>query len=251
MTLPRHAVLRVRARITRGSSSPVLADTGAGTFVVKLRGAAQGVPPLIAEVVVAELGFALGLSVPECTPLELPRGVPSDDANDELRDLLIRSEGLCLGVRYLPGARDLRPLEIQRIPASLAARVLWLDGLVMNLDRTPKNPNILFWNGQPWLIDHGAALTFHYDLAALSEDAARERFDLSGHVLAGLATSASVDEELAAVLTREVLERALSRVPDDWLFEAFPGEPRDRMRELYVAFLRKRLRAPRPFVDQR
>lgn len=251
MTLPRHVALRVLSRITRGSSSPVLVETSAGTFVLKLRGAAQGIPPLIAEVIVAELGLALGLSVPECALVELPEHVPSDDANDELADLLARSVGLCLGVRFLAGARDLRAEEIERIPVETAASILWLDGLVMNLDRTPKNPNILSWKGQPWLIDHGASLTFQYDLGSITEQSAREPFDLSNHVLAGVAHASLLDETLAALLPRPVLERALANVPDEWLTQAFPGDPPARLRELYVAFLWKRLKAPRPFVDQR
>lgn len=251
MTLSRHVVLRVLLRITRGSSSPVLVETGAGTFVLKLRGAAQGIPPLIAEVIVRELGLALGLSVPECTLLELPERVPTDDANDELADLLARSAGLCLGVRYLAGARDLRAEEIAGIPVETAASILWLDGLVMNLDRTPKNPNILSWKGQPWLIDHGASLTFQYDLGSITEQSAREPFDLSNHLLAGVASASFLDDALAALLTRDLLERALGNVPDEWLKESFPGDEPNRLRELYVAFLWKRLKAPRPFVDQR
>lgn len=251
MTLPRHVALRVLARITRGSSSPVLVETSAGTFVLKLRGAAQGAPPLIAEVIVAELGLALGLSIPECALVELPEGVPSDDANDELSDLLDRSRGLCLGVRYLAHARDLRPEEILGIAVETAATILWLDGLVMNLDRTPKNPNILSWKGQPWLIDHGASLTFQYDLGSITEQSAREPFDLSNHVLAGVASAALLDETLALALPRSVLERALANVPEEWLKEAFPADPPNRVRELYVAFLWKRLKSPRPFVAQR
>lgn len=229
----------------------MLVETGAGTFVLKLRGAAQGIPPLIAEVIVAELGLALGLSVPECALVDLPDRVPSDDANDELADLLERSVGLCLGVRYLAGARDLRPEEIAGIVPDVAASILWLDGLVMNLDRTPKNPNLLSWNGQPWLIDHGAALTFHYDLRSVDEESARESFDRSNHVLAGIATPARVDEALTAILTRPVLERTLERVPDEWLTSAFADEDPTRMRQMYVAVLWKRLKAPRPFVNQR
>jgi hypothetical protein len=229
----------------------VLVETGAGTFVLKLRGAAQGIPPLIAEVIVAELGLALGLSVPECTLLDLPERVPSDDANDELADLLARSVGLGLGVRYLAGARDLRAEDIAGISPEVAASILWLDGLVMNLDRTPKNPNILLWKGQPWLIDHGASLTFHYDLATMDEQSAREPFELSTHVLADVASPAGVDDAMTALVTRSVLERTLGCVPDEWLTSAFPDESPSRMREMYVAFLWKRLKPPRPFVIQR
>lgn len=242
-------VRRVLARLRSGSSSPVVVDTAAGRLVAKLRGAAQGPGSLVAEVIVAELAEALGLPVPERLLLELAADVESDDRNDELRDLLIASAGQNLGFRWLEGAEPLTAAAARDMEDQFALPVLWLDALVMNLDRSPANTNVLISNGQPWLIDHGAALVFQYDWARVSEDSprapARHDLHLFGerrHLLPAW------DEQLAKALTREVLERATAQVPDSFL----AGRPREwtpaRARAAYAAFLWKRLRPPRPFV---
>jgi hypothetical protein len=248
--LPAYRAERILGRDRHGSSSPVVAETEAGRFFVKLRGAAQGVPPLIAEIVVAELAMALGLPVPERVLIELDARVPSLDRNDELLDLLARSYGQNLGSRVLPGASDLGPHQLVLIEPELAALIVWLDALVLNPDRTPQNPNILLWHRRPWLIDHGAALSFHYDWSDVDEQAPRAAGPArSAHVLSGRALPLErVDETAAAALSREVLEAALAQVPDAFLDAAFPGHDTARLRAAYVAFLWKRLKPPRPFV---
>lgn len=254
MTLPEHEAQRVLSTLRHGSSWPVVVRTRAGDFVTKLRGAAQGLAPLVAEIIVAELATELGIPVPERALITLPERVPSDDARDELADLLDRSRGLNLGFRLLPGAVDLRADRLESVPVELAARILWLDALVENPDRTARSPNILLWHGQPWLIDHGAALNFHYDWRALTEDLPRQVFtDLSSHVFFSRAGHLleRTDAELTPQLTRPVLIRALRRVPNEFMRDAFAGEAPERMREAYVAFLWKRLKPPRPFVGDR
>jgi hypothetical protein len=248
--LPKYPALRVLSRIRRGSSSPVVTATAAGTFVTKLRGAAQGVLPLVAEVIVGELATKLGLAVPERVLVELDEDTPTDDRNDELADLLAQSRGTNLGLRFLEDAADYVPGRSRALDQDVATRILWLDGLVMNLDRTPRNPNILVWNHQPWLIDHGAALNFHYRFGDVTEQSPRElQFDVEGHVFASAASRlSSIDEECSRMLTRGVLASALERVPDTFLAAGFPGDDLGRIREAYVAFLWKRMKAPRPFV---
>lgn len=245
-----HTALGIESAERHGSSWPVLARTDAGEFLTKLRGAAQGVLPLIAEIVVGELATALGLPVPERALVTLDEDTPSADRRDELLDLLARSHGMNLGFRYLRDAIDLVPGERSRIPAEVAGAVLWLDGLVMNADRTPQNPNILLWHRQPWLIDHGAALSFHFDLPRLTEQTPRTPlFEPSRHLFAEHAAAAvRMDEENARKLSREVLAAATEAVPDDFLRTAFPRTPPDAMRGVYAAFLWKRLKAPRPFL---
>ena len=251
MPLPRYPALRVLSAIRRGSSSPVIAATSGGRFVTKLRGAAQGVLPLVAEVVVGDLATRLGLAVPERVLIELDAETPSDDRNDELADLLARSRGTNLGLRYLDGATDFVPARSRPPDADVRARILWLDGLVMNLDRTPRNPNVLVWNHQPWLIDHGAALGFHYRFGDVTEQSPREPdFDVAGHLFASTAEALpGIDDECARALGRDELTAALSRVPDTFLEPAFPRDDLKRVREAYVAFLWKRLKPPRPFVE--
>lgn len=227
----------------------MVVETDGGRFVAKLRGAAQGPSALVAEVVVAALAERLGLPVPERVMVELEANVATNDRNDELADLLAASVGLNLGLRWVDGASVLRPDEAARIDDEFAVRVLWLDGLVLNLDRTPSNTNVLLSRGQPWLIDHGAALGFQYDWARVSEQSPRAPFDLDAHLFgARRARLALYDEALARVLSREVLAEVLAEVPDSFLADRPAEWSPARARAAYVAFLWKRLRAPRPFV---
>ena len=251
MTLPRYKALRIVRAIRRGSSSPVVVETAAGLFLVKLRGAAQGIPPLIAEIVVGELAGALGLPVPERVLVTLDETAPSDDRNDELADLLARSHGTNLGFRFLDGATDLRSDQLDLVDTDTATLVAWLDGLIMNPDRTPSNPNILLWNRRPWLIDHGSSLSFHYDWARVTEQSPRERgAPLRNHLFHGrIGSFQDVDDDAARAISRNVLAEASSAVPSSFLTDAFPGEPAERTRAAYVAFLWKRLKPPRPFVE--
>lgn len=246
---PSFSVRRVLSRIRSGSSSPLVVDTAGGRFVAKLRGAAQGPSALVAEVVVADLAERLGLPVPERVSLELDAEVQTDDRNDELAQLLAASVGQNLGFRWLDGASVLRPADAATIDDEFAVRVLWLDGLVQNLDRTPSNPNVLLSRGQPWLIDHGAALMFQYDWAHVSEDSPRAGLEPSAHLFAArTGLLARLDETLARALSRELLSDVLAGVPDSFLADRPAEWSLARARAAYVAFLWKRLRAPRPFV---
>jgi HipA-like protein len=247
---PSFPVRRVLSALRSGSSLPIVVDTPAGRFVAKLRGAAQGPPALVAEVIVAEIAERLGLPVPERALLELELDVKTDDHNDELADLLQASVGQNLGFRWLDGARVISLAEAALVDDEFAVRVLWLDALVMNLDRTSMNANVLLSKGQPFLIDHGAALVFQYDWARVSEESPRAPVDHSTHLFgARRALLARWDEQLAATLTRGVLEAVVATVPDSFLTARPPEWSPTRARAAYVAFLWKRLRAPRPFVD--
>ncbi len=247
--LPRHEVTRVRRWLRSGSSAPLVVETRAGTFVAKLRGAGHGVTAVVAEIIVAALAVRLGLPVPEAVLLELGPETPSDDANDELADLLVRSVGTNLGVRFLPGARVPRAEELARLDDDFVARALWLDGLTMNPDRTPQNPNLLFWHGRPWLIDHGAALPFHHAWAEVSEDTPREPTPFGGHLFeAKTGLLAAVDDALSERLGSEALAAAMQDVPDELLRDLGAFVDPERARVAYQAFLHKRLKPPRPFV---
>ncbi len=236
---------RVLQRLRGGSSSPIVVATEGGRFVTKLRGSGQGVLSLVAEIIVAEIAEQLGLAVPERVLIELPPDVPSDDKNDELADLLRFSIGTNLGLRWLDGARDPRPEELRGLSDELAARVLFLDELVMNHDRTPANPNILFWRRQPWLIDHGAALPFHHHWSLVTQETPSEPMDLSGHLFAErLSLLDRFRGPLAGSLSREIIEHATASVPDAFLL-AVGSESAFRSRAAYQAFLWLRLKALR------
>lgn len=233
----------------RGSSWPVLVQTEEQKLVVKLRGTAQGLLPLIAELVVGWLADALGLATPARYLVELPAGVPSDDPHQELAELLGRSQGLNLGLAHLEGFRDATPADAGRLKPELAAAIVWLDALVQNPDRTAKNVNLMIKAGSVRLIDHGAALAFQHDWGSVTEQTPREVGEIvAGHLLqVSEQQLLAADFELAPKLTRAVLEEALAQVPDDFLVAVATAEPA-RQRAAYVAFLWKRLRQPRPFV---
>ena len=233
----------------RGSSWPVLVEAGPQKVVVKLRGTAEGLRPLVAELVVGALADALGLPTPARCLVELAPGLPSSDPHEELRDLLERSHGTNLGLRYLEGFRNVTLADAARIKPELAARIVWFDALVQNPDRTPKNPNLMIKAGQIWLIDHGAALDFHHDWQRVTEQAPREAGQfVAGHLLqVNEQLLQAADAELAPKISRDVLEQALAQVPDEFLSALGPDDPA-RQRAAYVAYLKKRLQAPRPFV---
>jgi hypothetical protein len=244
----------VLAADLRGSSWPVVVETGNGARFTKLRGAGQGVLPLVAEVIVASLAEAIGLRVPERCLVELPPEIESLNKRDELRDLLDASVGLNLGFAYLDGARMFTVDDVARVSEDDAAAIVWLDAFVMNPDRTARNPNLMWRRDALWLIDHGAALSFQYSWSDVTEAAPTRVFAPGDpHLLQSrVANIAEWDEILAARLTRETIERAVADVPDDFLLAAGvanDGGALERRRAAYVAYLWKRLKSPRAFFQ--
>jgi hypothetical protein len=206
--------------LREGGSLPGIVEANDfGTYVVKFRGAGQGLKVLVAEVVVGELARRLGLRVPELRALRLDAAIGRYEADEEVQDLLTASVGLNLAVDFLPGSFGW-DASYPIAPAE-AARVLWLDAFTANVDRSWRNPNLLIWHRDLWLIDHGAALYFHHswDSATASPDRfARQPFDSSDHVLIGqLAGVPAADAELAPKVDRALLAEVLAEVPDEWL----------------------------------
>jgi hypothetical protein len=232
-----------------GSSWPVLIDTDAGVFYTKLRGAAQAPSSLVAEIVVGALADALGLAVPARVLIDIPLNVPVDDPHQELAQLIRFSVGRNLGFQLLSNVRHFHPNDVTRVDPELASKIVWLDGLVQNADRTMKNPNLLWTQKQLWLIDHGASLGFHHDWPRVTEDSPRSQaWQVKDHLLHSRATRLhSVDDGLAALLPRDTLQSALDAIPNDFLSENGFDAIR-RRRAAYVAFLWKRLKSPRPFL---
>lgn len=221
-----------------------MVDTADGLRFTKLRGAAQGTPALVAEIIVAELARAIGLLVPAWCIVELPPGVPSDDPDDELRDLLDRSAGDNVGFEYLEGARDVQAIEAPSLDAGFAARVLWLDAFVQNVDRTPRNPNIMVRRGRYWLIDHGVALSFHHDWGSVTESSPERAYDASRHLFRHAAVALpEVTREVVPRLTRDVIANAVAMVPASLLPERLSETAVLRRRAAYGAYLWKRLGA--------
>jgi hypothetical protein len=230
--------------LREGGSLPALVEADDdGLYVLKFRGAGQGPKALVAEVVVGEIARAIGFPVPELVLLELDATIGRAEPDPEIQDLLLASDGLNLGVDFLPGALPFSPAAGPEPEPGFAADVVWLDALATNVDRTPQNPNLLWWHGRLWLIDHGAALYFHH-AADVDPEHARGRFEaVRDHVLLPYASSIEdADRRLAGRVTPELLEEVVGTVPQEWL------APERRM--VYVDYLRRRLEAPREFVEE-
>lgn len=241
----------------RGSSWPVLVETDAGVLFTKLRGAAQGTGALVAEVVVAELAASLGLRVPVRTLVRFDAEIESADPNDELADLLRASAGLNLGFAYLERAAAFAPdSDIQRVHPDEAAAIVWLDGLTANPDRTVRNPNLLWWRDELWLIDHGAALAFQYGLPDVDAAVARRPYALrEPHLLGERAVDlAALDRSFAERVDTRAIEAAVAAVPNEFIAPLIRGSPVTdaaiaERRAAYVAYLTRRREAPRPFLE--
>lgn len=237
-----HRAKRILRRERNASTSPVIVETDAGTCFVKLRGAAQGTLALVAEIIVAELAEAIGLSVPARALVTIDENTPTNDRNDELLQLLSFSHGLNLGFHFLEDARNLRHDEADLIDEETASKIVWLDALVMNPDRTPKN--ILWSQRKPWLIDHGAALGFQHDWSRVNEQTAARPYPFDRHLLFARSTKlAALAGELAGRLPRDVIERAVAGVPDTFLVPHLGQTTLERRRQAYVAVLWKRLKS--------
>jgi hypothetical protein len=207
-------VTRYVTPLREGGSLPgIVEGDDLGTYVCKFRGAGQGVRVLVAEVIVSALASRLGLRTPDLVGLDLDPEIARYEADEEVQDLLNASAGLNLGIDFLPGAFGYEGEA--STPPDVAARILWLDAFTANVDRTWRNPNLLVWHGDIWLIDHGAALYFHHDWSRQADPA--KPFDSSQHVLRGRATQvAAAHEKLAPLVTEAVLAEVTADVPPDW-----------------------------------
>jgi HipA-like kinase len=222
--------------LREGGSLPAIVEADDdGLYVCKFRGAGQGPRALAAEIVAGELARGLGLPVPELVLVELDAELARAEPDPEIQDLIQASDGLNLGVDFLPGALPYSPAAPP--DPDLAAAVVWLDALVENVDRTPRNPNLLRWHGRLWLIDHGASLFVHHGAADPLALARRPFPAIREHVLLGAA--GSVLEADAALADRAEPGVAAALVPPEWA----DGAP-------YAAHLERRLEAPREWAEE-
>ena len=239
--------------LREGGSLPGLVEADdLGTYVLKFRGAGQGLKVLVAEVIVAGIADAIGVPVPRLAVIDLQPAIAKYEADEEVQDLLNASLGDNLGIDFLPGAFGYD--GSQPAPANIAERIVWLDAFTANVDRTWSNPNLLVWHGNTWAIDHGAALYFHHSWPSREPNAARFAslpFDPSKHVLADLAPSLGrlVQPEAAAILTTDRLTEILNQVPEAWL-ETTPWLPdAEAVQAAYVEHLTQRLGRSDTWLD--
>ena len=244
---------RYVAPLREGGSLPAIVEADDdGIYVVKFHGAGQGPKALVAETIVGEIGRALGLRVPDLVEAELDLELAKAEPDPEIQELMERSVGTNLGVDYLPGS--LAFAADGTTDPSLAADIVWFDAFASNVDRTPRNPNLLVWGGNVWLIDHGAALFTHHGWGDLESAlaAAGSRFpQVRQHVL--LPSAGPVDEadrRLAPRLTADVVEAAVAAGADAWLFGVAPFATPEEHRSAYRAYLLRRLEGPRGFAEE-
>lgn len=242
--IPTVSVDRYVTPLREGGSLPGIVEADdLGIYVCKFRGAGQGVRVLVAEVIVGELARRIGLRTPRLVALELDSEIARYEADQEVQDLLNSSIGLNLGVDFLPGSFGFDG----DLPTSAgeAAKVLWLDAFCANVDRTWRNPNLLLWHGDLWVIDHGASLYFHHAWSGGPTDPARfaaQPWDPADHVLLRYADGLEgVDEEVRSMLDGDLFGEVLGEVPDEWLDLVPCVDSRDQLRSVYVAFLNARL----------
>lgn len=236
--------------LREGGSLPGLVEADdLGTYVVKFRGAGQGLHALVAEAVVGELARGLGLPVPDLVVVALDAHMASAEPDEEVQELLRSSGGTNLGIDYLPGALG---LELSAdlagvVDPELAADVVCFDAWTMNVDRTWRNPNMLVWHGKPWLIDHGAALYFHHDWRSADATVARPTPTVDEHVLLAVAGDLrAAHDRLVERATDEVLGRAVAAPPSEWL-DADASEAEVRAR--YRRALEQRLGTPDVWLE--
>jgi hypothetical protein len=238
--------------LREGGSLPAIVEADDdGLYVLKFRGAGQGPKVLIAELICGELGRALGLPVPELVFVDLDPDLGRNEPDEEIQDLVSASAGLNLALDYLPGALAFDPLNAAGLDPGLAARVVWFDGLITNVDRTARNTNMLLWHRQLYLIDHGAALYVQHTWTDWRARA-RGRFpQIKDHVLLQAAGDLrAADTALAPLVTRELLEPIVAAVPEEWLDTGGTFASAEEQRTAYVEYLLTRAAAPREFVEE-
>ena len=244
MPLRTLAATRYVTPLREGGSMPAIVEADdAGLYVLKFRGAGQGANALVAELLAGEIARAAGMLVPELVLMELDPDLARTEPDPEIQALIRASAGTNLALDYLPGATAFDPVA-DHPESILASSIVWLDAFVSNVDRTPRNPNLLMWHRRLWLIDHGAALYFHHaggDFRARSGDPFAR---IADHVLLPLASALEeADAALAPKLDDAGLRAIAALVPEEWL-----GDDAAARRGDYVDYLTARLEAPRHFV---
>jgi hypothetical protein len=253
-TLPEIRSVNVTRYVTplrEGGSLPAIAEADDDfLYVLKFRGAGQGVKALIAELIGGEIARAIGLKVPEIVFASLDEAFGRTEPDEEIQDLLKASVGLNLGLHYLSGAITFDPV-VNRVDPLLASKIVWLDTLLTNVDRTARNTNMLIWNKELWLIDHGAALYFHHAWQKVDEQGQRAFPQIKDHVLLPLASQLeTVDEQARSILTASTIEAIVGLVPDAYLQDESDEGSATEKRNVYINFLNTRVSISRTFIKE-
>jgi hypothetical protein len=243
-------VTRYVTPLREGGSLPAIAEADDDfLYVLKFRGAGQGVKALIAELIGGEIARALGFKVPEIVFADLDTAFGRSEPDEEIQDLLKASVGLNVALHYLSGAITFDP-AVTKIDPKLASQIVWMDCLLTNVDRTPRNTNMLTWNKELWLIDHGASLYFHHSWDNWKGQAVRPFLQVKDHVLLSKASELeAVNEEFKSILNPQVIRTIVSLVPEEWIKGEWLEEP-EEVRSVYAQFLETRIAASSIFVKE-
>lgn len=244
-------VMRYITPLREGGSLPAIAEADDGfMYVVKFRGAGQGRKALVAELIGAEIARALGLKVPEIVFAQLDAAFGRTEPDEEIQDLLKASVGLNLGLHYLSRSITYDP-AVSTIDPKLASQIVWLDCLLTNVDRTPRNTNMLTWYKELWLIDFGASLYFHHSWNNWKEQAEKPFVLVKDHVLLPQASELDlVNTEFKKILTKELIKNIVAAVPEEWLKDESAFQSVDEHRQAYVDFLQIRIAHSQNFVNE-
>jgi len=244
-------VTRYVTPLREGGSMPAIVEADDDfLYVLKFRGAGQGVRALIAEIIGGEIARALGFRVPELVFANLDEAFGRTEPDEEIQDLLKFSAGLNLALHYLSGAITFDPV-VTKIDEKLASQIVWLDCLLTNMDRTARNTNMLIWHKELWLIDHGASLYFHHSWSNWEEQAKKPFLLIKDHVLLPQASALDeVDHEFSAILQPNLIESIVALIPDDWLSQEATFESTAAHREAYAYFLNTRIAHSEIFVNE-
>jgi hypothetical protein len=243
-------VTRYVLPLREGGSLPAIVEADDDfLYVLKFRGAGQGVKALVAELIGGEIARALGFKVPELVFALVDPAFGRTEPDEEIQDLLKASAGLNLALHYLSGSITFDPV-VTKVDSLLASQIVWLDSFLTNVDRTARNTNLLMWHKELWLIDHGAALYFHHSWDAWKEQSERPFVQVKDHVLLPYASELpAVDQAFRQILTPQRIGAIISAIPDDWIHSgAYPAP--EEVRSVYEAFLLNRLSHSSIFLNE-
>lgn len=235
--------------LREGGSMPALVEADDGfLYVLKFRGAGQGTKALIAELIGGEIARKLGLKVPELVFVQLDSGFGRMEGDEEIQDLLQASVGQNLGLHYLTGSITFDSVATQ-VSATLASQIVWLDALLMNVDRTVRNTNMLWWQKELWLIDHGASLYFHHSWN--NPEGTQSFAAIKNHVLLPHASALTeVDRVFKPLLSKELIRGIVATIPEDWFAQEYAFESVELHRQAYIHFLESRVANSHLFIKE-
>lgn len=235
-------VIQYLQPLREGGSLPAIVEADDEfRYVLKFRGAGQGKKALIAELIGGLLAQAIGLKVPELVFMHLDDSFSKTEPDEEIQDLLKFSVGLNLGLHFLSGAITYDPL-VSVADGMSASKVVLLDSIIANIDRTANNTNLLNWKRELWLIDHGASLYFHHNWSSWETHLTRTFPLVKNHVLLERADKLQeASEEIQRLLNEDIFKEIVALIPEDWLEEEESPLTTDAMRAAYVEFLNTRL----------